>query len=357
MANRLPVGKLPPELLARLLADHVETDDPELLVGPALGEDAAAVDLGGGQALILASDPVTFATESIGHYAVHVNANDVATMGARPRWYLATLLLPPGCGEEAIEAIYSDVAAACRKVGATWCGGHTEISADLPRPIVVGTMVGVIGRDRLVRTGDARPGDRLLCTKFVPLEATALLAREWPDWAARTVGKEEAARARGLLDEPGISVVDEALAAARSGAGALHDPTEGGLASGVRELATAAGVGVRVDAHRIPVDPGASELCAAAGLDPLGALGSGSLLVTVPPERVGAVGEAIRDAGVACREIGEITPAGEGVSLVRDGVASPFPAFDVDEIARLVAAGGPPGHDDGAHGGPGPRGG
>ncbi|MFQ6019121.1 MAG: AIR synthase related protein, partial [Dehalococcoidia bacterium] len=84
----MDVGKLPHELLAQLLA-KVRRRDPRVVVGPTPGEDAAVIDLG--QRLLVAkSDPITFATDLIGWYAVHVNANDVACMGAKPAWFLAT---------------------------------------------------------------------------------------------------------------------------------------------------------------------------------------------------------------------------------------------------------------------------
>jgi len=89
----MDIGKLPPEILTRLLS-RTRTD-PSVIIGPAYCEDAAAVRFGG-KLLVAAADPITFATDRVGYYAVSVNANDIAVLGAIPRYFLATILLPEG---------------------------------------------------------------------------------------------------------------------------------------------------------------------------------------------------------------------------------------------------------------------
>src|ERR671917_953152 len=110
--SMLNPGKLPPELLQRLLSAYT-TADPRVIVGPAVGEDAAVIDMGG-RHLIVTSDPITFATDAIGYYAVVVNANDIATRGGQPKWFLATLLLPEHTTSEAlVDTIFAQIAQAC----------------------------------------------------------------------------------------------------------------------------------------------------------------------------------------------------------------------------------------------------
>ena len=109
-------GKLPPNVLAKLLARLPA--DPRVLLGPAIGRDAAAIDLGGGRVLVAKADPVTFASDEIGRYAVHVNANDVACLGAKPSWFIATVLLPQDATPELAEAIFEQIGrASCRERG------------------------------------------------------------------------------------------------------------------------------------------------------------------------------------------------------------------------------------------------
>jgi hydrogenase expression/formation protein HypE len=335
MSEPLLPGKLPPDLLAALLAT-VATDDPRVLVGPRPGVDAAVLDFGD-RCLVVKSDPITFATEEIGWYAVQVNANDIAVMGAVPRWFLATLLLPEGTTEAGVRGIFEPLQRACRELGISLVGGHTEITGGIDRPLVCGHMLGEAAPEELVRSDGARPGDRLLLTKAIPLEATSLLAREQRaallarGWPAADLDRSAAA-----LYDPGISVVREArLAASRRAANAMHDPTEGGLATGLREMADASGVGLRVDYDRIPIRPDGTALCAAFGLDPLGAIASGSLLLAVPPDRASELLAAYAAEGIPCADVGEVVPAEEGLILIEGGGGRELPIFARDEIARL----------------------
>lgn len=331
----LPIGKLPSDLLAALLR-RIPATDPRVVVGSRPGVDAAVLDLGQ-RYLIATSDPITFVAERIGWYAVHVNANDVAVMGGTPRWFLATLLLPPGCDASLPEQIQEQLLAACAGLGVSLIGGHTEVTAGLDRPVVVGTMLGEVERARLVLPA-ARPGDRLILTKGIALEGTAALAVEAADaLRARSVAADTLARARALLERPGISVVPDARAlCAAVQPRAMHDPTEGGLATALRELAQACGVGLRVELERIPVLPETRVVCAALGLEPLGLLASGSLVAAVASEDEAAALGALAVAGVPAAVIGAVTPPDEGLTLVRDGRAQPLPTFARDELARYL---------------------
>jgi hydrogenase expression/formation protein HypE len=191
--------------------------------------------------------------------------------------------------------------------------------------------------DGFVDKASVRPGDRILLTKGVPVEGTAIIAREH---AGRLGGFPPGVieRARRFLDEPGISVLPEARAACAAGrVHAMHDPTEGGLATGLWELAEAAGCGMLVHQDRIPItDPGGA-FCRRLGLDPLGTISSGSLIICAPPQDADAIRAAVEAGGTLCADIGEARPRAEGCTLVRDGRCSPMPTFPQDEITRLYA--------------------
>ncbi len=336
----LPVGKLPPHLLERLLRKHAPVD-PRVVVGPRVGEDAAVLDMGD-RYLVATADPVTFATDEVGWYALHVNANDLAVRGARPLWFLATVLLPEaGATEAAVERLFADVGEACAELGVALIGGHTEVTAGLPRPIVSGCMLGEVEKDRLVTTGGARPGDALLLTKGAPLEGAAIIARECASEAARRgVSPDVVKRARDFLRRPGISVVPEARAACGAArVHAMHDPTEGGVATACWELAQAADVGLRVDRECVPILPEGRVLCEAFGLDPLGTIASGSLLLAVEAADAARVIAACRGIDVECAQIGRVTEPSEGVSLVTAGHARPMPTFPQDQITRIFSEG------------------
>lgn len=333
----LPAGKLNAPLLAAALRGGAEA--PEVLQGPGVGRDVAVVDAGGPRLLLLKSDPVTFATDAIADYAVTVNVNDVATAGGTPRWLLATVLLPEeGARAGEVSALFESLRAACRRFGVALVGGHTEVTDAVRRPIVSGALVGEVERERLVRSDGTRPGDAILCTKGVPLEGGSLLAREQGE-RLRAAGVPAAtlATCAAYLDEPGIGVLEDARAASSAArVHAMHDPTEGGLATALWEMAEAAGVGLRVDAGALPVLEPARTLCAALGLDPLGVIASGALLVAVAPEEADAVIRACDERGIPCVRIATAERAEDGAAWVRvDGAGEALPRFDQDELARL----------------------
>lgn len=335
--DHLPVGKLPAELLGRLLSTYA-MGDSAVVVGPGVGGDAAAIRVGG-TTLVVKSDPITFATESPARYLVDVNANDLACLGASARWMMVTALLPErSTTEAAVEAHFRELRDACLERGIALVGGHTEVTAGLERAILVGVLLGEIGKSGLLTPGGGRPGDRLLLSKGIAIEGTALLAREAGRTRLRELEPRLLERAAGLLAEPGISVVAEAQAFLEAGGvTALHDPTEGGLATGVTELALACGCGAVVDRDAIPVLPETERIASALGLDPLGMLASGSLLAAADPDAVGRLVEAGARISVAVTPIGELTER-TGELVLRSGTGDePLPSFRSDETARALS--------------------
>ena len=332
----LKPGKLPPELLHRLLTSYTRAD-PRVIVGPAVGEDAAIIDMGD-RYLIAKSDPITFATDAIGYYAVVVNANDIATRGGQPKWFLATLLLPERTTSVAlVESIFSQIAAACQAFGIAVVGGHTEITYGLDRPILSGHMLGEVSPAGLITTGGAQIGDVLLLTKGICLEGAAIVARERePELRRGDVPERVIQRAKHFLFEPGISVVRDARIAIGTGrVHAMHDPTEGGLAMAVHELATAAQVGVVIEGNAIPILEEAALLCQAYDLDPLGTIASGALLIATPPADAEQIRQALQLNNIVCAAIGRIVPPSEGVLFNDGSTLQPLPRFIKDEITKL----------------------
>ncbi len=333
----LPVGKLKPEFLADLLHRY-HLPDSRVVVGGGLGVDAAVIDMGD-HYLVAKCDPITFATDQIGWYAVHVNANDLATMGATPRWFLGALLLPEnGATESMVDDIFRQVHEACRYLGMSVVGGHTEVTQGLDRPIVVGQMLGEVAKADLVAPGGARDGDDVLLMGSVAIEGTALIAREHSaDLAARGYDAIFLQRCRDLLYHPGISVVDASRLACRTARiHTMHDPTEGGLATGLWELSWAANLGLIAERESIPVLPECARLCAEYGLDPLGLIASGALLAAVDPSDTPRLLAAFAEAGLPCAAIGRLTPPSEGVRMRQDGREMPLPRYDQDQVTRVL---------------------
>ncbi|MFQ5692587.1 MAG: AIR synthase related protein, partial [Nitrospinota bacterium] len=259
-------------MLGRILSAE-PVRDPRVVGGPGGGGAGA-----GGEYLVAKTDPITHTTEEIGWFAVHINATDIACLGATPAWFLAVLLLPEDSASEAsAERIFADIRRGCADIGVSLVGGHTEITFGLPRPMVAGAMLGEVGRERLVTPKGAKAGDALVLTKGVPLEAVAILARERRDDLVRAFGEERVEAASRLLYEPGISVVPAVRTAVSAGVvHAMHDPTEGGITTALVELATASGLGLEVYPDRIPVLEETHAVCDCLDLDPLGLIASGA---------------------------------------------------------------------------------
>ncbi len=333
----MQAGKLPPDLLASLLKG-VDVSDPRVVLGPRLGEDAALIDMGD-HYLVAKSDPITFATDLIGWYVVQVNANDLAVMGATPKWLLATLLLPEGTAPEQAAEMFDQITQACDALGISLVGGHTEVTFDLPRPVAIGALLGEVERDRVILTSGARPGDSIVLTKGIAVEGTSILAREAGEALdAAGVDASVIERSRNLLFDPGISIVKDAeIALASGGVHAMHDPTEGGLASGLLEMASAADVGLTVDLERVPVLPETTAVCGALGLDPLGLIASGALLAAVAPEEAPQLVNALESGGVSAWEIGKVTRPECGVNMRTPEGDRPLPTFSRDEMARYLS--------------------
>lgn len=354
----LIAGKLPADLLASLLA-NLPIRHPQLLLGPAVGEDAAVIDFAPGSdtLLVAKSDPITFATDEIGFYAVNVCANDLAVTGATPRFYMPTMLLPVGSTDVALARhIFAQIGEACSALNIVVAGGHSEVTPSVNQPIVAGTMLGEVARDAYLSGRGCQPGDAVLLAGQIPIEGASIIAREKrADLLARGFSVAELDEAASFLHNPGISVMVPAQIAARSGlVRAMHDPTEGGVATALYELAVASGVGIEVDLDAIPISPLAAKLCAAYDLDPLGTIASGALLATCAFENADTLLHAWAQAGWSGALIGRMTKhqsastdqgngyitnpttgRSQSFTALRDGKRVPFPTFAADEIVKL----------------------
>ena len=336
MEKSLPLGKLKFDILENLLEQYPGVIDERLVVGPKVGEDAAVIDFPD-RYLIAKTDPITFATNEIGWYAVHINANDVAIRGAKPRWFQPAILLPEGRATEGlVEEIFHQISRACRELGVSIVGGHTEITPTLDRPIVVGSMLGEVAKEKLVTTSGTRPGDDILLTKGIVIEGTAIIARERQgDLRKRGYDESFIQRCMDYLYNPGISVVKDALLANQFEIHSMHDPTEGGLATGLYEIARASSVGMLIYEDNIDLLPDSKRLCGEYGLGPLGTITSGSLVVAADPENAEKVLQAYRESGVRASVIGTVKEEGFGIKIIRGGALEDLKWSEKDEITRI----------------------
>ena len=331
----LQAGKLSAKQLRELLTP-LQRVDPRVIIGPQLGEDATVLDFGG-KYLVVTTDPVTFATDRIGWYVVHVNANDIAVMGATPRWFFTTLLLPEqGTTFAMVDSIMTEIQQTCDEFGISVSGGHTEITTGLQRPIIVGQMIGEVDKKDLIRKTSLQVGDKILLTQGLAIEGTALLAREKRELLQNHLSVDQIDQAEQFLFNPGISVVKAARIATSSGdIHSMHDPTEGGLVAGLHELAVASGKGLRVFADRVPIFPETHAICRCLQIDPLRLIASGALLIGASAQTVEKVATALKREGIPVGEIAEVVPSNDGMQIESGGATLPLIPPDRDEIAKV----------------------
>ena len=335
MDDALGLGKPPPELLFTVLRSAASDS---VLQGPGPGRDAAIVEWQD-QALVAAADPITFVDRDAGRLAVQVNANDIYAVGAEPRWMLATVLAPPGVAGSELGDLLQELSAACREASVALIGGHTEVTDAVRRTVISCAMFGSAPVVQIVRSDGAQVGDVVVQAGAGAVEGTALLAAELREQLlARGLTARMVDAAASLASEPGISIRAAALALREiDGVHAMHDVTEGGIATAALELAQAAGTGVSIRSDAVLWWPETSAVAAALGLERLGLLGSGTLLAAVDPTAAEAALRTLRAVAVDAAVIGEITAGGDA-SLEHGRVRSPLPQWTQDEALRALAA-------------------
>ncbi|MFX1607224.1 MAG: AIR synthase family protein [Promethearchaeota archaeon] len=309
-------GKVPPEILQKLVYTKLGTPDSNVLLGPSLGEDAAVIRIGD-KVIIAATDPITGSVSDVGWLAVHVNANDIATFGVQPRWFLLSIMLPNESTPEQLGQIMRQVDEAAEILGIAVAGGHSEITEGIDRPIVAGFMIGITDEGEYVTSSNARPGDSIIITKSIALEGTAILATECEEYLTKRVGVEVVEAAKTLRVK--ISVVAEGIAAFETGhVTAMHDPTEGGLAGGLHEICDASGVGFEIYEDAIPIDDSTKAICSALEINPMGLISSGCMIVCCAKESATDVVNTIQSRGVSASIIGNIVKDPDHRILVTD---------------------------------------
>lgn len=328
-------GKIPSEVLRRVVFSHLGASSDRVLCGPAVGEDAAVIDMGD-RVLVAKANPVTGAAGHVGWLAVHINANDVASRGARPLWFLCTIMLPEASEAALLEEITKDINDACCEVGASVVGGHTECTPGLDRPILSGVMMGEAKKGRYVTTRSAKPGDDILLTKGAGIEGTGILATDFEERLMGKLDEKTIKAAQSMLRQ--ISVVPEALEAVEvGGVSSMHTPTEGGVVQGLWEVAKAANVGLEVQEESILVAPETRKVCEALGVDPLRLLSSGALIIMAKPRKGKKIIGALSKIGVKANVIGRVTNVEKGIIILTgEGGKTQIKPVEQDELYRII---------------------
>jgi hydrogenase expression/formation protein HypE len=311
----LPKGKIPVDVLKEVIFKNLGVRREEVVLGPSAGIDGAVIEAGN-KSLIVSMDPITGATERVGWLAVNVNANDIATFGVEPAFFLSCILLPENANRQIVETISAQMNKAAKKLGIAIVGGHCEVTPGLTNPIVVGCAMGLTEKGNYVTAGGAKLGDRLILTKSIGIEGTAILAADREEQLRRTLKPTMLRNAKKFCDN--ISVVKDAITAFKTSVvHAMHDPTEGGLAGGIHEMADASNLGVKVYEEKIRIAPETVRICDFFRIDPLQLIASGSLLIAAKQNSADRVVKVLKKNEIAAAIIGEFISSPEKRFMIR----------------------------------------
>jgi hydrogenase expression/formation protein HypE len=273
------IGKLPEPVLIRSVLREIGHRRDEVLVGPGVGQDCAAVEIGPGEVFVLSSDPITGTVKEIGSHSVYVTANDLAASGAEPLGIMLTIMLPEETEEAQLKEMMRGVEKACEILHMEVMGGHTEITRAVNQPLISLTGVGKMKKEDLITTSGIKPGQDLVVTKWIGLEATSIIAKEREKELLNRFSLAFVEEAKNL--DQHLSVLPEARIAVASGAPAMHDITEGGIFGALWEMGSGGDVGLTIDLRSIPIRQETVEICEEFGLNPYQIMSSGSLLIAI----------------------------------------------------------------------------
>lgn len=333
------VGKLSLDLMLKYVYPRLGKIDPSVIVGPMVGEDAAIIDLNDGRVLVVHNDAITGAVEFLGWLAVHIVSNDIAVRGAKPKWFLISLFLPESEVEANIDKIMVQADKAAKEIDVMIIGGHTETTAGIDRPIAGTTAIGLTSRDSYVTTKGARAGDYVIVTKAVGIEGTSIICTDLADLLREKGIKEEIIESGAKFLEK-VSVVKEALLLAENKlVNSMHDPTEAGLMGGLAEVAYASKKTIVIYKNKIPIFKETEIVSSALHIDPLRLISSGTLVATVPPEKVSKALKILDENNVPAKIVGRVKKfngnliEAYGVDGKTEIIKTPY---IMDELFRLL---------------------
>lgn len=303
----MEIGKLPNDLLEKIVFNNIKNKRKEVLVKAAIGEDNAIVDFGD-EVCVLSTDPITGTTEEIGRLAVYISCNDIASSGAEPIGVLLTVLLPPSISEEEIETIMKEAGEASRELNVEIIGGHTEVTDAVNRVVISATAIGKQKKANILDSKKVKVGDKILMTKYAGIEGTSIIAKELKEYLVEKIGEDKLKEAMDM--DKMVSVLRDGIISGEVGVGYMHDITEGGVLGAVWEASLATGKGVKVYEDLIPMKEVTKEIAQIFNIDPYRLISSGSMLVIADSDKVEELKERLEKENINITVIGEVIERG-----------------------------------------------
>ena len=309
----LEVGKVPEKVINRAVLKYLKVKRPDVLIHLGVGEDVSAVESGESEAFVFTVDPMIASADDVGKLSFQIAANDVASSGAKLIGILTNIILPVGSTEGDLKRIMKDIAGLSEYYNVEVLGGYAEVSDAVLKPIVSVTGVGKTQRDMLYATGNLKPGDELVVTKWIGLEGSAMLASEHTDELKKKLPHEIVERAKGFSAL--MNVMPESEIAMEVGVSAMHDLSEGGIYGALWEIAAASGVGLEVDLNKIPIRQETIEICEVYDINPYKLMSSGSMLIGTANGNL--LVDMLGSAGIHATVIGYVIEGAD--RIVRNG--------------------------------------
>lgn len=327
----MKIGKVPENVLKRSVMKQLHYKRDEVILGPGIGEDCAALALAEDEILVMSTDPITGTAKDIGKLAIQITANDLASAGAEPIGVMLTILLPDGTREIALKRIMEQMECACRGAKMQILGGHTEVTAVVNQPVVNVAGVAKAKKGSLISTAGARAGMDIVVSKWVGIEGTMIFAKEKEAELKEHFPADFVDTAIGF--DRYLSVVPEAAVATQSSVAAMHDVTEGGLFGALWEMAEASGVGLEIDLKKIPIRQETVEICEYFDVNPYGLISSGMMLMASADGN--ALVLALQEAGIPATVIGKATEGNDRV-IIRDEERRFLEPPKTDELYKVL---------------------
>ena len=300
----MEIGKVPHDILKQRVFQKISRFDSNVIVAPQIGEDCAILDIGS-QYFVVSCDPITGASKEVGRLAVYVSCNDVASCGVQPLWILVSILMPPESTEDDLDTIMKEIADTASALNVSIIGGHTEVTDAVTRVVINATAIGLADQKNVICSGGSVSGDKIILTKTVGPEGTAIIANEKAGELEKIFGKAFVQKAQGMMSQ--ISVLEEGVLAGALGnkiVHAMHDITEGGLYGALWEMAEASNTGVLIYEENIPIADETQKICKHYGLNPYRLIASGNMILTTPNPDL--VLQKLREKGILATVIGEV---------------------------------------------------
>lgn len=330
------LGKINHSQFEDFLKQRCGKERDEVRVGPDFGVDVSVVDLHGGKAMAMTSDPLSLipslGLEESAWLSVHLMANDMATTGFAPMFGQFVLNLPANLSTNDFEIYWNYIHKFCKDIGVSITGGHTGFIEGQNSTIAGGgTFITIAPKEEILVSKYAKTGDSILVTKTSALSSAAILAMSFPETVKNKAGKEFYYSASASFYE--TSSLKDALIAVEkenSEVTAMHDVTEGGVLGAIYELAVASGNGAEIFNEKLPIGEVQSAVCNLFSLDPRYCIGAGSMIITCKKENVSEIISRLETNHIPCTEVGTITEKSNGIKLVENNQTTDLIYFEED---------------------------